>query len=216
MPGVCIVKRPPGHHPHALDLMGMDHTEGSTSSTGALRRLLGTTAADRYHGWGRPVYGPGRGEVVSVSDGCSDRPRTGLYGTVAVWVHATFIFRPALDEEGVPDITPNVGNHVMVEVEPGNIAFYAHLQNGSTQVDVGDAVHGRTVLGDVGNSGNTSAPHLHVHVLDQIHDLTDARLVPFVFSAYERWDGSRWTTEQDSIPEPGQIVRTVERPTRRG
>lgn len=210
MEGISVAKRPPRHHPLALDLMGLDVPEGRTSTAGAPRRLLGGVRVDRYHGWGRTVYGPGRGEVVTVSDGRDDRSRTGGLNTVAVWAYATFFFRPSMTEDGVPDIRPNVGNHVMVEAEAGSVAFYAHLQNGSTQVDVGDRMNADTVLGLVGNSGNTTAPHLHVHVLDQMHDLMSAQLVPFMFSEYELWDGTRWVTESESIPQPGQIVRSTE------
>jgi len=211
MPGACVAKRPPGHHPLALDLMGLDRPDGRTSTASSMQWLMGRTTVDRYDGWGRPLYAPGRGVIVTVSDGRDDRPRTGLLNTVAVWVHATFIFRPSIDEGGQPDIAPNVGNHVMIGMDGGGIAFYAHLQNGSTEVAVGDAVHDQTMLGLVGNSGNTTAPHLHVHVLDQHDDLMSAQLVPFVFSTYERWNGSRWSTERHAIPEPGQVVRA---PTR--
>jgi len=189
--------------------MGLVHSDGSTSSVGSVRWLLGGVDVERYHGWGRPVYASGQGEVVAVSDGHADRTKTGLVNTIGLWVYATFIFRPSLTEDGTPDISPNVGNHVMVAMEPGSVAFYAHLQHGSTRVEIGDEVHDQTVLGFVGNSGNTTAPHLHIHVFDQMNDLLNAQLVPFVFSRYERWDGSGWIVESDAIPEPGQVVRAV-------
>ncbi|MFV2038622.1 MAG: M23 family metallopeptidase [Acidimicrobiales bacterium] len=207
LPGICVAKRPPGHHPLALDLMGLAHHDGRTSDSSSLRWLLGAAEVERYHGWSRPVYAPGVGDVVAVSDGLEDRTRTGLLSTIGLWGYATFVFRQPVDESGALDIAPNVGNHVMVEVEPEKIAFYAHLQHASTQVDLGDNVHDGTVLGRVGNSGNTTAPHLHVHVLDQIHDLAAAQLVPFAFREYERWDGSTWVGESGAIPEPGQVVR---------
>lgn len=209
MQGICIAKRPPRHHPLALDLMGLAEPNGRTSTAGILRRL-GGTGVESYYGWGRAVYGPGRGEVVTVSDGLNDRAATGPLNTVAIWIYATFFFRPSTNDDGVPDISPNVGNHVMVELEPGGVAFYAHLQNGSIRVGRGDRVEDQTAIGLVGNSGNTTAPHLHVHVLDQMRDLMSAQLVPFVFSRYERWDGTDWIGESEAIPEPGQIVRAIE------
>ena len=43
----------------------------------------------------------------------------------------------------------------------GIYAFYAHLQPGSLKVKVGDKVRRGQVLGLIGNSGNSTEPHLH-------------------------------------------------------
>jgi murein DD-endopeptidase MepM/ murein hydrolase activator NlpD len=40
----------------------------------------------------------------------------------------------------------------------------AHLKRGSIKVNVGDTVNTNTLIGQVGNTGNTSEPHLHMHV----------------------------------------------------
>jgi murein DD-endopeptidase MepM/ murein hydrolase activator NlpD len=47
----------------------------------------------------------------------------------------------------------------------GVYAFYAHLQKGSVVVEPGDEVERGDKLGLLGNSGNTSAPHLHFHLM---------------------------------------------------
>jgi len=57
------------------------------------------------------------------------------------------------------------GNHVVLDLGAGSYAFYAHLQKGSVRVKVGDRVKRGQLLGKLGNSGNTSAPHLHFHVM---------------------------------------------------
>jgi hypothetical protein len=58
------------------------------------------------------------------------------------------------------------GNHVVLDLGDGVFAFYAHLQKNSLRVAVGDRVKRGQVLGLVGNTGNTSAPHLHFHLMD--------------------------------------------------
>ncbi|MCA9518424.1 MAG: M23 family metallopeptidase [Myxococcales bacterium] len=65
-------------------------------------------------------------------------------------------------------ITPETiaGNHVIVDVGGGAFAVYAHLQPGSVRVAEGERVAEGDVLGLVGNSGNSTEPHLHVHVCD--------------------------------------------------
>src|SRR5437763_1443462 len=57
------------------------------------------------------------------------------------------------------------GNHVVLDIGGGYFAFYAHLQKKSVKVRVGDQVKKGTVLGKLGNSGNSSGPHLHFHVM---------------------------------------------------
>src|SRR6266550_6166497 len=57
------------------------------------------------------------------------------------------------------------GNHVVLDSDGGYFAFYAHLQKKSVTVRVGDQVKKGAVLGKLGNSGNTSGPHLHFHIM---------------------------------------------------
>jgi len=58
------------------------------------------------------------------------------------------------------------GNHVVVAMGGGRYAFYAHLQPGSVRVEVGQRVRPGEVLGLLGNSGNSNAPHLHFQLMD--------------------------------------------------
>lgn len=58
------------------------------------------------------------------------------------------------------------GNYVVLNIGDGFYVNYAHMQPGSVRVNVGDEVKTGDVLGLVGNSGNSVAPHLHLHVMD--------------------------------------------------
>jgi len=69
----------------------------------------------------------------------------------------------------LPDHTPPdrdtknpAGNHVLIEC--GDIeVLLAHMQWHSVSVTVGEVVATGDPLGEVGNSGNTTEPHLHIH-----------------------------------------------------
>ncbi len=76
------------------------------------------------------------------------------------------------------------GNHVVVDIGNGRFTLYAHLQPGSLVVKKGDRVRQGQVLGLLGNSGNSSAPHLHFQVMDAPSPLR-ANGLPFVFSSFE-------------------------------
>lgn len=54
------------------------------------------------------------------------------------------------------------GNHVVLQCK-GVRVYLAHLMPGSVAVDSGDVVAVGAPLGRVGNSGNSSEPHLHIH-----------------------------------------------------
>ncbi|MND00911.1 Peptidase family M23 [compost metagenome] len=56
----------------------------------------------------------------------------------------------------------------------------AHLREGSVSVSEGQLVSTQTRLGEVGNSGNTSEPHLHIHAKRGARgDILDGEAVPF-------------------------------------
>src|SRR5213595_2080186 len=76
------------------------------------------------------------------------------------------------------------GNHVVLDLGGGRFAFYAHLQKNSLRVKPGDEVKKGAVLGKLGNTGNTSAPHLHFHVMDRPSPLASEGL-PYMIDAFD-------------------------------
>lgn len=79
--------------------------------------------------------------------------------------------------DGVPENTPPnppanlglndlAGNYVVQDFGGGRFALYAHLQTGSVRVRAGDRIERGQLLGQVGNTGNSTQPHLHFHVTD--------------------------------------------------
>ena len=79
-----------------------------------------------------------------------------------------------LETEGdMVDLTPPernperpAGNHVVLACRDVKILL-AHLKQGSLQVEAGEQVAVGQPLGKVGNTGNTSEPHLHIHAVAQ-------------------------------------------------
>jgi murein DD-endopeptidase len=75
------------------------------------------------------------------------------------------------------------GNTVVLALGDGGFAYYAHLQPGSMHVKPGDRVRRGQVLGLLGNSGNSDAPHLHFHISND-NSLASEGL-PYVFDSFE-------------------------------
>ncbi len=106
-----------------------------------------------YYAYGKPALAVAAGKVVMVVDGVPEQA------------------------PGKKDAYNITGNQVAIELAPSEIAFYAHLQPGSIRVKVGELVAAGQVVGLIGNSGNTSEPHLHFQISTQ-PALTDAESMP--------------------------------------
>ncbi|MHB8434855.1 MAG: M23 family metallopeptidase [Acidimicrobiales bacterium] len=72
----------------------------------------------------------------------------------------------AFAEGSLPDLPVPValpaGNHVDIDTG-GEQVLLAHLRQGSVAVRPGDKVRAGDEIGRVGNSGNSTEPHLHIH-----------------------------------------------------
>ena len=119
--------------------------------------------------------------------------------------------RNDLPENTPPHPLPNLnvdnvlGNHVIVDIGDGRFATYAHLQPSSVQVSVGDRVHRGQQLGQVGNTGSSSAPHLHFHVTDSpAGNGVLANGVPYVFTDFlltgKLLNLDEWLSQEVSVP----------------
>lgn len=129
------------------------YTVAGRSHRGDGRRLADFYAYDRV------VHAPAAGRVVAVNDGVAD----------AV--------------PGRPEPQNAGGNRIVIEVAPSQYLVLAHLRAGSIRVVVDDVVRQGEPIGRVGNSGNSSEPHLHVHVQDALQP-DQGEAVPFYFSRY--------------------------------
>lgn len=117
-----------------------------------------------YAYYGIPVYSATDGTVVEVEDGAPEQ----------------------VPGRAVPQgMTPTAagGNHVFVDLGNGRYALYAHFQPGSIRVKAGDRVRRGDILARLGNSGNTTNPHLHFQVGDRPSFLMSEAL-PFVIDDF--------------------------------
>lgn len=96
------------------------------------------TELEQYVIFGSIVYSPCAGEVVKAVDGLPD------------------LIPPNRDTVNI------AGNHVVIFCHNAKILI-AHLRRDSVKLKVGDAVSVGEIVGNVGNSGNTMQPHLHIH-----------------------------------------------------
>jgi murein DD-endopeptidase MepM/ murein hydrolase activator NlpD len=75
------------------------------------------------------------------------------------------------------------GNHVVIGMEGGISAVYAHLKPGSIRVKVGNKVRAGDVIGQLGNTGASLAPHLHFHIVNGPNVITSDGY-PYVIKSF--------------------------------
>ena len=94
------------------------------------------------------------------------------------------------------------GNSVVLDLGGKRYALYAHMQPGSVKVHQGDTVKRGQVLGLVGNSGNSVAPHLHFHVMSTPTPLA-ANGLPYEIDSFQITGISPGTAAFDTAEEKG-------------
>ncbi len=94
----------------------------------------------RYAIFGRPVIAPCNGEIIAAYDGLPD------------------MRVPQADRDHL------AGNHVILRCGGADILL-GHFRQGSVVVALGQRLGVGDPIAEVGNSGNTSEPHLHVNAM---------------------------------------------------
>ena len=105
-----------------------------------------------------PVYSPCSGVVIRVVDFHSD------------------------EQLGTRN-TQNPGGNYVAVCDENRVIILAHLQKNSISVKEGDIIHVGDFIGKVGNSGNTTEPHLHIHglLLPAENFFFDGKPIPLTF-----------------------------------
>jgi Peptidase family M23 len=122
-----------------------------------------------YYCFDQPVHAVADGKIVEVQDGVPlNVPNSGKLAAQITW-----------------DTLP--GNHIVEDLGSGHFAAYAHLIPGSIRVKQGDEVHAGDVIAHLGNTGNSSEPHLHFQICDAPSFIKSEGL-PFAIDKFTRVD----------------------------
>lgn len=134
--GIGILNR---HASHPAQRHALDIT--AVDAAGFRARGLLPEDPARYAIFGKAVVSPCAGTVTAVVDGLPDLP-------------------PPTADRANP-----AGNHVILACGELQIEL-AHLRKGSVAVESGQQIAAGAAIGQVGNSGNSTEPHLHIHAVD--------------------------------------------------
>jgi murein DD-endopeptidase MepM/ murein hydrolase activator NlpD len=141
-----------------------------------------------YHAYGSELLAVADGEIAAVHDGIPENV-------------------PGPASRAVPITLETVaGNYVILKIGSSQYAVYAHLQPGTLRVKTGDRVKRGQVLGLLGNSGNSTEPHLHFHVGDGPTSLTSEG-IPYVHDSFDLYDpAGKSTAVKNELPLVNALV----------
>ncbi|MFC8705105.1 M23 family metallopeptidase [Streptomyces anulatus] len=161
---------------YAIDIVAEPETEeGGATARPPFRILWPVLRRNRdFPAFGAPLLAVADATVVRASDGQRDHLSRNSLPALAYLMLIEANVRSILGAHRI------IGNHVILDLGEGTFAVYAHVQSGSLRVKAGDTVRAGQRLGRVGNSGNTTEPHLHFHLMDG-PDPDSARGVPFTW-----------------------------------
>lgn len=186
---------------YAFDFVASER-HGEPSVACLLRHLGGRLSAKACESWTKPVFSPVDGVVASAADDWPDRE---VLSFVKDYMRASF-FPPRVRTS---DIRPLAGNYVIIW--SGSVyAMLAHLRSGSILVQPAARVSSGQRIADVGNSGNTTVPHLHFQLMDGA-DPMKARAVSCCFRRYEHWNGLSWEEVRNGVPGKLEVIRVAGR-----
>ena len=163
--------------------------------------LLSGVRLSDYYCWGQKIYAPCDGVVIVAEEGYIENQKTNLFADMSNAYKNAHYFDPNKD-----DVQSVAGNYIIIKYSESIYAAICHLQTGSIQVSVGNTVTKGDVIGKVGHSGNSFAPHLHFQLMDS-SDISTANGVPCAFEEYEVFRNGKWEKVMNGIPTNKDRIR---------
>ncbi|WP_272278192.1 M23 family metallopeptidase [Vibrio europaeus] len=152
------------------------------------------------YGWGEPIYSPIDGVVREVVNFVKERQRVHQVSDLGLAIYNGLFFS---FEKG--DVHKIGGNYLIIEGSEC-CAFIAHAKTGSILPKVGDVVKAGDFIAELGHSGNSTAPHLHFHLMDRV-DIRTAKGVPCSFTSYEVLSDGHWQPVRNGVPKSDKTIR---------
>ena len=190
---------------YAIDFMPVDKS-GRTSGSFTWRTMFATEPPELFVGFGRSLLAPAACVVVAVHD---DEPdHKAVRSPLALASYA--LTQRSRIARGAAAIA---GNHVVARLDDGGgYLLIAHCMRGSIEVAPGERVRIGQRMAAVGNSGNSTEPHVHLQLMDG-PDGAVAGALPFMFANYRELPTGAvaWNSVACGVPAENSLVEPAGR-----
>lgn len=184
---------------YAIDLLQVDWTRKPVRfyNKSILKYMLGKVHLRDCYSYGKPIYAPLTGTVVEALDGYPERDPVQPLRDISVAIK-----NARSHQQGIQEVA---GNYVIIQGD-GIWAALVHMKTGSLKVKKGDEIESGDHIGNIGHSGNSTAPHLHFQLMDG-PDPTTAKGIPCCFTEYELYQHGQWIKVEKGIPKNKDRIR---------
>lgn len=163
---------------YAIDFMAVD-SQNKTSGQTSWRTVLSSESPEIFYAFGKPIYSPVSGRIISIHNGEPDHEAYRSLFTLIPYA-VTQMNRVRQGPEAI------AGNYIVIS--PYNTDFYiaiVHLQLDSLTVHEGDSVFQGEHIANCGNSGNSTQPHIHIQAMSSA-DFYNTVGIPLYFSEFSQ------------------------------
>ncbi|WP_299899837.1 M23 family metallopeptidase [uncultured Aquimarina sp.] len=134
---------------------------------------------ENHYCFGKRLNAPANGKIIAMENNIDDNYLSGIVN------------------DNIND-SNLAGNYILIDHFNGEYSLLAHLKKGSVLVNLGDIVAKGQEIGQAGNSGNSTGPHLHYHLQNSPNYLNGIGL-PAQFRNYY---------EDDTLVDLGEPVKS--------
>lgn len=127
------------------------------------------TSLESNSTYNTPVYSPCSANIIKTFDGVADQPI------------------------GISDAETSVGNAVIMKCDDGFYVMMAHFKAGTIKVKIGDQVTVGEQIAQIGNSGHSGGPHLHIDAFRFGSSTSDVIPLPIIFAGKYLLAGDSFT-----------------------
>ena len=186
---------------YAIDFVMIENGKKKAYDKSLLEYLIFGVDLKNCYGWGQNIHSPVNGVVTAIENSVSERNK--------VHPRSDYNYLKKITKKfinGNETIASVAGNHVIIRYSDKVYVLLAHLKKASVCVEVGQKVTADQVVGQLGHSGNSMMPHLHMQLMTDA-DYKKAEGIPFVFREYEVKKRNGWETVRSAVPRKEEIIR---------
>ncbi len=170
----------------AIDLTVLDPVTGD----------IGTEPYEKLENWpgfGQKIVSPVRGTIMEMRATMPDNTMS---------ASGQRVFPDSFDSYGE---TAGLGNYVIIKIDDDHFLMMAHFRQGTLTAAVGDQIEPGQYLGELGLSGDTAYPHLHIQMQDGA-DTLQSQPIPIRFDCANIGTKTSNADREDVSPHTGQMI----------
>jgi hypothetical protein len=189
---------------YAFDFMAVDR-KTRTAPSKSWRTFFGVEQPELFYSFGKSVFSPIEGEIVSIHNGEEDHVARRSWFTLLPYV----LSQSSRIRKGHQAIA---GNYLVIKAKEVDLfVAIVHLQKDSILVKEGQSVTEGQHIANCGNSGNSTEPHIHIQAMNTL-DFSNGSGIPLFFRHFTQREKEQIKKRTNAFPNSGSVVSSEKIP----